>query len=136
MTGGVVLVLGETGRNFGAGMSGGIAYVLDEDDRLASQCHIEVQGDVSAIDEADVARIQALLDEHVRRTGSPKARAILDAWRSADGQVAPRFVKLVPHEYQRALAAQQHATSPQGTPPPDDRQKRSLTMVTREVAHG
>ena len=99
MTGGVVVVLGQTGRNFAAGMSGGIAYVLDRDGAFASRCNMELVG-FDPIEEEDVARILALVGEHAERTGSAVAAAVL-----ANAEAIPDlFVKVMPHDYKRALA--------------------------------
>jgi glutamate synthase domain-containing protein 3 len=97
MTGGRVVVLGPTGRNFAAGMSGGIAYVLDDDARFVQRCNTQLVG-LEALDDADGEAIQALLAEHVERTGSPVAAALLADWNPL------RFVKVIPHDYKRALA--------------------------------
>ena len=98
MTGGAVVVLGRTGRNFGAGMSGGIAYVLDEDGTFAERCNRELVGlDPLAFD--DVSIVRELVQEHERRTGSPLAGRILDDWQ----HVQLRFVKVMPHDYRAAL---------------------------------
>jgi glutamate synthase domain-containing protein 3 len=97
MTGGRVVVIGPTGRNFAAGMSGGIAYVLDDDARFVQRCNTQLVG-LEALDDADEAAIQALLAEHVERTGSPVAAALLADWNPL------RFVKVIPHDYKRALA--------------------------------
>jgi glutamate synthase (NADPH) large chain len=99
MTGGRVVVLGRTGRNFAAGMSGGIAYVLDEDGTFPSRCNRELVG-FDALDDSDVRTIRALVEEHLERTGSAVAERVLEAW---DGWL-PRFVKVMPHDYKRALA--------------------------------
>jgi len=99
MTGGNVVVLGPTGRNFAAGMSGGVAYVLDHDGTFASRCNTELVG-FDPIEETDVATILALVSEHAERTGSTVAATVLaDA-----GSIAERFVKVMPHDYKRALA--------------------------------
>jgi glutamate synthase (NADPH/NADH) large chain/glutamate synthase (ferredoxin) len=97
MTGGHVVVLGRTGRNFAAGMSGGIAYVLDEDGSFAGRCNHQLVG-LEALEEDDEAIVVALIEEHGERTGSPVA-----AWLLADWQPS-RFVKVIPHDYKRALA--------------------------------
>jgi glutamate synthase (NADPH/NADH) large chain len=99
MTGGVVLVLGPTGRNFGAGMSGGLAFVLDEDGAFASRCNLGMIG-VEALDADDETRVRALVEEHVARTGSARGAALLAAW--ADARA--RFKKVIPTEYKRVLA--------------------------------
>jgi glutamate synthase domain-containing protein 2/glutamate synthase domain-containing protein 1/glutamate synthase domain-containing protein 3 len=98
MTGGAVVVLGRTGRNFGAGMSGGIAYVLDEDGTFAERCNRELVGlEPLAVDDASIVR--ELVHEHARRTGSALAGRILDDWQRAQLQ----FVKVMPHDYRAAI---------------------------------
>jgi glutamate synthase domain-containing protein 2/glutamate synthase domain-containing protein 3 len=99
MTGGIAVILGRTGRNFAAGMSGGIAYVLDEDGTFAGRCNMELVG-FDPLEERDVETLLALIREHQRRTDSPVAARVLaefDAY-------LPRFVKVMPHDYKRALA--------------------------------
>jgi glutamate synthase (NADPH) large chain len=102
MTGGVVVVLGSAGRNFGAGMSGGVAFVLDEDGAFASRCNMGMieLGDLS--DPDDQALVHGLIEEHVARTESVRGAAILQKWRGLLS--ARRFRKVIPTEYQRALA--------------------------------
>ena len=115
MTGGTVAVLGKTGRNFAAGMSGGIAYVFDEDGQFAKRCNTamvqldkvlgaaeqeaSVDKAVWHLGQADEAILRKLLDDHHRWTGSLRAREILDTWAESRG----RFVKVFPSEYKRAL---------------------------------
>ena len=115
MTGGTVAVLGKTGRNFAAGMSGGIAYVYDEDGRFAERCNTamvslekvlpaseqEAQVDraVWHRGQADEVQLKKLLEDHNRWTGSKRARDLLDNW----AQVRTKFVKVFPNEYKRAL---------------------------------
>jgi glutamate synthase domain-containing protein 3 len=79
MTGGTVVVLGPVGRNFAAGMSSGIAYVLDDEDVLTTRCNGEMVA-VGELDEGDEARLHELIHEHVARTGSPKALRLLEDW--------------------------------------------------------
>jgi glutamate synthase (NADPH/NADH) large chain len=116
MTGGTVVVLGRTGRNFAAGMSGGIAYVYDEDGQFASRCNTSMVSldRVGSHDEqhanpgktklhrdlTDEALLKKLLEEHNRWTGSKRARELLDHWAEA----RLKFVKVFPNEYKRALA--------------------------------
>ena len=100
MTGGVVVILGTTGRNFAAGMSGGIAYVLDEDGAFAKRCNLGMV-ELSALGDEDDAAVRALVEEHAARTQSAKGRALISAWRDA----RPRFVKVLPLEYKRVLAS-------------------------------
>ncbi|MDY6991307.1 MAG: glutamate synthase-related protein, partial [Pseudomonadota bacterium] len=131
MTGGVVVVLGATGRNFAAGMSGGIAYVLDEagdfeqrcnmamvelepiveeDQALESVYHqggdLESHGFVDVMRDMtrhDALRLKALIEQHVRYTGSSRGQNILDHW----ADYLPRFVKIMPIDYRRALTQMQ-----------------------------
>jgi glutamate synthase (NADPH) large chain len=116
MTGGTVLVLGKTGRNFAAGMSGGIAYVYDEDGQFASRCNTamvslervastsEQQSAAGRTllhrDQTDEALLKKLLEDHNRWTGSRRARELLDDWAAA----RQKFIKVFPNEYKRALA--------------------------------
>ena len=126
MTGGVVVVIGHTGRNFAAGMSGGIAYVLDEEGDFERRCNLamvdlepvpsenhvmeqsrhqtgdlESHGlvDVTDMSRFDEERLHQLIENHLHYTGSARARAILDDWAS----YLPKFVKVMPVEYRRAL---------------------------------
>jgi glutamate synthase (NADPH/NADH) large chain len=136
MTGGVVLVIGPTGRNFAAGMSGGVAYVLDEAGDFAKRCNlsmvelepvaaeedamnrheglsnaleghglVDVMGDMTR---DDAARIQALLKNHHHLTGSKRAHDILLNWE----YYMPKFVKVMPVDYRRALLEMQKAQEP------------------------
>jgi len=100
MTGGLVVVLGTVGRNFAAGMSGGLAYVLDEDGTFAGRCNREMV-ELLPLGGEDAGRVRDLLAEHVERTGSVKAAAVLADWDTRSA----RFVKVYPSEYRRALEA-------------------------------
>jgi glutamate synthase domain-containing protein 3 len=98
MTGGRVVVLGPTGLNFAAGMSGGVAYVLDVDGSFRSRCNTELVGfDEITPDEA--LELRGFVEEHHQRTGSPVAERVLESWDDELG----RFVKVMPHDYKRAL---------------------------------
>jgi glutamate synthase domain-containing protein 2/glutamate synthase domain-containing protein 1/glutamate synthase domain-containing protein 3 len=99
MTGGRIVVLGPTGLNFAAGMSGGIAYVLDGDGRFRSRCNTEMVG-FEEIGGDDAAELRALVEEHRDRTGSTVAASLLERWEES----LDRFVKVMPHDYRRALA--------------------------------
>ncbi len=127
MTGGVVVVLGQTGRNFAAGMSGGVAYVLDEDKSFAKRCNLsmvdlepvteeeelmqrihhhggdlEFKGRIDVMANMsgyDAERLHQLISDHHRYTGSLRAKDILDNW----AEYLPKFVKVMPVEYRRAL---------------------------------
>ncbi len=98
MTGGRVVILGRTGRNFAAGMSGGVAYVLDDDGTFESRCNMGLVG-FEEISEADAIELHELIEEHHLRTQSPVAARVLREW----ADVLPRFVKVMPHDYKRAL---------------------------------
>jgi glutamate synthase (NADPH/NADH) large chain len=100
MTKGLVLVLGSCGRNFAAGMSGGIAYLLDERgdfaDKRCNQSTVDLE---PVIEDQDVDAVHSLITRHLDLTGSPRARWILANWLS----ILPRFVKIFPHEFKRVL---------------------------------
>ncbi len=116
MTGGTVVVLGRTGRNFPAGMSGGIAYVYDEEGDFASRCNTsmvslgrvvataeqerDVERGIWHREQTDEALLKGLIADHHKWTGSLRAREILDHWSESRG----KFVKVFPNEYKRALA--------------------------------
>jgi glutamate synthase (NADPH/NADH) large chain len=121
MTGGTVVVLGQTGRNFAAGMSGGVAYVLDEDKSFEKRCNLsmvalepvpeevaqsetgELEGhgkvDVRHLGRADEDLLKSLIKQHVDYTGSERAKTILADWSGYRN----KFVKVMPNEYRRAL---------------------------------
>ena len=105
MTGGDVVILGPTGRNFAAGMSGGVAYVYDPFERFEQNCNLELV-DLYAVEEAeDEALVHGLIKEHLERTGSTAASAILGDWFEAK----QKFVKVYPRDYKRVLDAQKAA---------------------------
>jgi glutamate synthase (NADPH/NADH) large chain len=129
MTNGTVIVLGKTGRNFGAGMSGGIAYVYDGRGDFADRRCNKVSVDLEPlVQEADVERVRALLERHRDLTGSPRAAWVLEHW--ADAQ--PRFIKVFPHEYKRVLGVPR-ADSVYSPPPTTS---SPLVTSTTEVLHG
>jgi len=115
MTGGTVAVLGATGRNFAAGMSGGIAYVLDIDEDFQKRCNLamvdlepvlstgeqqaKLERDLWHLGEADEVVLMQLIESHAKYTNSARAKEILADWRG----YRPRFVKVFPKEYRRAL---------------------------------
>ncbi len=101
MTGGRVVVLGATGRNFAAGMSGGVAYVLDEDGTFAKRCNMGMVG-FEVPSAADALELRAMVEEHQLRTGSPVAARVLAEWDELLGGGA--FVKVMPHDYKRVLS--------------------------------
>jgi len=99
MTGGRVVILGKTGRNFGAGMSGGVAYVWDKDKDLAKQCNTETFELEAVSDAADIAELKSLISRHLEYTESTVAAQILANWDTALAQ----FVKVMPTDYKRVL---------------------------------
>ena len=101
MTGGRVVVLGPTGRNFAAGMSGGVAYVYDVDRGFAGRCNTELVDLEEVTDGEDGEELRALIAEHAQRTGSVVARNLLAQW---DRGARQRFVKVMPRDYKRVLA--------------------------------
>jgi glutamate synthase (ferredoxin) len=105
MTGGRVVVIGRTGRNFAAGMSGGVAYVLDQAGDFPRRCNLGMVELEPLVQDEDVREVQDLLRRHVRYTESAVAAGILDGWDAA----RPRFVKVMPRDYKRALAAMERA---------------------------
>jgi glutamate synthase (NADPH/NADH) large chain/glutamate synthase (ferredoxin) len=112
MTGGRVVVLGDTGRNFAAGMSGGIAYVLDEHDRLRARINPTMLDQLEELDDDDATECRALVEEHLARTGSPVAQRLLDDWDAARS----RLVKVFPTDYKRVLSEIAAATAAQEVP--------------------
>jgi len=99
MTGGRVVILGPTGRNFAAGMSGGIAYVHDPDDELMANCNLEMVELERIHDEADILELRELITRHHKYTGSAPAARILNNWEAE----LPRFRKVMPIDYKRAI---------------------------------
>jgi glutamate synthase domain-containing protein 3 len=99
MTGGRVVVLGETGRNFAAGMSGGIAYVLDREGQFAIHCNQSIVDLLPVEEEEDIQELRNLIEEHRKLTGSTVAEKILNEWEA----MLPKFVKVFPTDYRRVL---------------------------------
>jgi glutamate synthase domain-containing protein 3 len=99
MTGGDLVVLGETGRNFGAGMSGGIAYVYDPDNKFPERCNMGLVAleEIDTIEEKE--KVFGFIQEHVEVTGSPVGQKMLENWESEH----KKFVKVFPHDYKRVL---------------------------------
>jgi glutamate synthase (NADPH) large chain len=103
MTGGVVVVLGKTGRNFAAGMSGGVAFVLNLDQKFERRCNTSMVALEAVEEEADVALLKKLISRHARYTGSARARRVLANWDA----MLPKFVRVMPTEYRKALEARE-----------------------------
>jgi glutamate synthase domain-containing protein 2/glutamate synthase domain-containing protein 1/glutamate synthase domain-containing protein 3 len=126
MTKGVVVVLGRAGRNFAAGMTGGIAYVLDEHGEFSNVLCNKSSVDLEPIfDPADQQIVHDLIAKHVEVTASPRGKWILEHWL----EMLPKFVKVFPHEYKRVLGTRPAAES---LPVPSPQ----LPIPQREVAHG
>jgi glutamate synthase domain-containing protein 2/glutamate synthase domain-containing protein 1/glutamate synthase domain-containing protein 3 len=122
MTGGTVVVLGQTGCNFGAGMSGGIAYVLDEMQLFDTLCNLDMVELESVWKEDDKDLLHDLIERHLQWTGSVQAQRILDAWSDAVG----KFVKVVPIDYRKALEKMRAA----------EQRDTETTPATEEVFYG
>jgi glutamate synthase domain-containing protein 3 len=101
MTNGIVVVLGPTGKNFAAGMSGGFAYVLDESGEFSATLCNRTMVDVDPLNAKDEETVRKLVEKHFEYTASPRARFILDQWQ----QLVKKFVKVFPHDYKRVLSA-------------------------------
>jgi glutamate synthase (NADPH/NADH) large chain len=102
MTGGRVVVLGTTGRNFAAGMSGGLAYVLDEQGDFSRRCNTEMVELTGLDDEDEIETVKDMIFRHVEATGSVRATEILVSW----NEWLPKFVRVIPNDYRRVLDAQ------------------------------
>jgi glutamate synthase (NADPH/NADH) large chain len=99
MTGGIAVILGTVGRNFGAGMSGGIAYVLDEKDQFKQNCNSDDLNIDPIIFKDDIEQLRQLISNHIVATSSPLAKRILEDWEN----YLPKFKKVLPEEYRQAL---------------------------------
>jgi len=99
MTGGRVVVIGPTGRNFAAGMSGGVAYVLDEKGDFAPHCNQQMAALEKLEDATEAEEVRQMLQRHLDYTGSQRARNILGSWE----EILPKFVKVMPKDYKRML---------------------------------
>ena len=129
MTGGIVVVLGKTGRNFAAGMSGGIAYILDEDNSFDANCnksmvdleklsnnemnskHTEKEINSDLLD-FDISRLKLLINRHYKNTKSEKAKIIINDWE----KFLPQFIKITPFEFRRALIERKQTLTDENTP--------------------
>ncbi|MCK4602650.1 MAG: glutamate synthase subunit alpha, partial [Phycisphaerae bacterium] len=122
MTGGTVVVIGQTGRNFAAGMSGGIAYVLDEHQLFDTLCNLDMVDVEPVWREEDISLLHDLISRHHEWTGSQRAKQILARWRDTLG----RFVKIVPVDYRRAMQRLKER----------EQRQTDTTPATEEVFHG
>jgi len=122
MTNGLVVVLGKTGRNFAAGMSGGIVYVFDEQGNFSSLLCNRASVDLDPLDGEDEAKLHRLVNNHFELTASQRARTILDEWPA----MVTKFVKVFPHDYKRVLSA----SAPQQAVP------QTIERIAKEVPVG
>jgi glutamate synthase domain-containing protein 3 len=106
MTGGRVVVIGKTGRNFAAGMSGGVAYVLDEDGTFKNHCNLDTVA-LEPLDDRDLQEVEEMLKRHAIYTRSARAWQFLALWQ----QTTAKFVKVMPRDYRRMVEALQRAES-------------------------
>jgi glutamate synthase (ferredoxin) len=102
MTGGRVVVLGQTGRNFAAGMSGGIAYVLDETGEFPAKCNQEMVKLFPLEDPQEIEEVQGLIRKHAEHTKSKRSWKILALWE----EMQPKFIKVYPNDYRRVIETQ------------------------------
>jgi len=127
MTNGTVVVLGPAGRNFAAGMNGGIAFVLDETGEFArARCNRTSVDLDPVVEPADVRKLSELILRHANLTGSPRAKWVLENWYA----LLPKFIKVFPHEYKRVLGVTRAAERAPAPPPP------SAQLVAQEVVRG
>jgi glutamate synthase domain-containing protein 2/glutamate synthase domain-containing protein 1/glutamate synthase domain-containing protein 3 len=110
MTKGLVIVINDTGKNFAAGMTGGLAYVLDEKGDFGRVKCNRASVDLDALDEKDVEDLRYWIVRHAEHTGSPRANLILENWET----MLPKFVKVFPHEFKRVLGIQRQAVASHG----------------------
>jgi glutamate synthase domain-containing protein 2/glutamate synthase domain-containing protein 3 len=122
MTGGLVVVLGQTGCNFAAGMSGGLAYVLDEMQLFDTLCNLDMVELETVWQQEDKRLLREMIEQHLNWTASKRAKQILDAWQDMVG----KFVKVVPIDYRKALERLRAA----------ERRDTETTPATEEVFHG
>ena len=105
MTGGMVVILGPVGRNFAAGMSGGVAFVLDENDTFRSLYNPEMVGLEVVESEEDVDLLRRMIERHREWTGSEIANKVLESW----SEYLPKFIKVMPNDLKRVLQERQAA---------------------------
>ncbi len=119
MTNGIVVILGKTGRNFAAGMSGGIAYVIDETGEFSERLCNTAMVDIDPLDEKDETVLRQLIQKHVDYTGSERGKRLLEHWNI----FVRKFVKVFPHDYKRVLGVQR-------------KQKETTAYAVKEQIHG
>jgi len=131
MTKGLVIVLGRAGRNFAAGMSGGIAYVLDEKGDFAEKrCNLAGVDLEPVMDSGDIQLLRHWITMHFEATGSPRAEWILDQWTA----MLPKFIKIFPHEYKRVLGIERKKQDVEKSVP--HAASIATIAVNKQVIHG
>ena len=108
MTGGRVVILGPTGRNFAAGMSGGIAYVIDADGDFESRCNLGMV-EIEPLTNEDAEYVHEMVSRHIEFTDSQRGRVVLDQWTSLLGSSMPGIVRVMPRDFKRVLMAEAKA---------------------------
>ncbi|NIP85490.1 MAG: glutamate synthase subunit alpha [Planctomycetales bacterium] len=114
MTGGRVVILGPTGRNFAAGMSGGVAYIWDPQDQFLANCNLGMVELEKVETDEDICELQDLIKQHMQRTDSPVAADVLERWE----ETLPQFVKVMPTDYKRVLLQRRAAEEGSGAASP------------------
>ena len=122
MTGGVVVVLGPTGYNFAAGMSGGLAFVYDETELFETRCNLDMVDLENPRSGEDEEMLRALIEDHYRYTSSVRARMFLDTWATR----FPLFVKVMPVDYRKVLERMRRR----------EHRETETVAATEEVYHG
>ena len=123
-----VVVLGQTGRNFAAGMSGGVAYVLDADGHFVSRCNKEMVGLSLLEDPAELAAVRGMVERHVHWTQSTLAKRVLERWT----ELATKFVRVLPNDFRRVVEAQ--ARMREKGLPPEEAEMAAFEQNARDLA--
>ncbi|XP_021843075.2 glutamate synthase 1 [NADH], chloroplastic isoform X1 [Spinacia oleracea] len=129
MTGGTVVVLGKTGRNFAAGMSGGIAYVLDVDGKFHSRCNPELVDLDKVEEEEDMTTLRMMIQQHQRHTRSKLAQEVLANF----DNLLPKFIKVFPRDYKRVLASMKTDEAAQESGKGSDEEKDEIEVMEKDA---
>jgi len=132
MTGGRVVILGDTGRNFAAGMSGGVAYILDARKNFLQNCNLEMVELDKVEDDEDIAELRQLIQLHANYTGSTVAQRVLDNWL----ETLPQFVKVMPTDYKRVLLERKRKALPVEQPVPTPSSAPPVQAISGVSTHG
>jgi glutamate synthase (ferredoxin) len=120
MTGGRTVILGPTGRNFAAGMSGGLAYAWDHDGNFAKRCNMGMVDLFPVERPEDIAELKRLIENHTQYTGSSVAKKVLDQW----NKTLPQFIKVYPKDYRRVLEGEEESRRPSAIGPQQMAEKK------------